>query len=97
MNLGIHDAMALGRALSGVLESGSTELLEAYAEAQRPIAKNVIDVTDMLTKLATTNERLREIRNVIVDVLDPMIRTRLAWRLSMLGYEKEIRENIQLT
>ena len=97
MNLGIHDAIALARALSAVLEGGSSELLDAYAEAQRPVAEDVITVTDMLTKVATTSEHLRGIRNAIVDVLDPMIHSRLAWRLSLLGSEKEIRENIQLT
>jgi 2-polyprenyl-6-methoxyphenol hydroxylase-like FAD-dependent oxidoreductase len=38
MNLGIHDAIALGRALSNVLEGGSTELLNSYAATQRPMA-----------------------------------------------------------
>ena len=58
--------------------------------------QKVITVTDMLTKIATTSEHLRGVRNVILDVLDPMTHSRLAWRLSLLGYEKEIRENIQL-
>ncbi|HZQ56038.1 MAG TPA: FAD-dependent oxidoreductase [Bryobacteraceae bacterium] len=96
MNLGIHDAIALARALSAVLGGATTDLLDSYGEAQNRIAKGVINVTDMLTKIATTSEHLRGIRNVIVDVLDPMVHSRLAWRLSQLGYEKEIRENIQL-
>jgi 2-polyprenyl-6-methoxyphenol hydroxylase-like FAD-dependent oxidoreductase len=92
MNLGIHDAVALGHALSSVLESGSTTPLDAYGDVQRPIAEEVISVTDLLTKVATTNERLTEIRNVLLHVLDPMIHTRLAWRLSLLKYHDEARQ-----
>lgn len=92
MNLGIHDAVALGHALSSALESGSMDLLDSYGEAQRPIAEEVISVTDLLTKVATTNEHLREIRNLLLHVLDPMIRTRVAWRLSLLEYQEEARQ-----
>jgi 2-polyprenyl-6-methoxyphenol hydroxylase-like FAD-dependent oxidoreductase len=84
MNLGIHDAIALGRALSNVLEGQSPDLLDSYAATQRPMAQEVISTTDLLTNVATVNEPLSEIRNVLVRVLDPMIRKRLAWRLSLL-------------
>jgi 2-polyprenyl-6-methoxyphenol hydroxylase-like FAD-dependent oxidoreductase len=86
MNLGIHDAIALGRALSNVLEGDSPDLLDSYAATQRPMAQEVISTTDLLTNIATMNEPMSEIRNVLVHVLDPMIRKRLAWRLSLLGY-----------
>ncbi|MHB8815368.1 MAG: FAD-dependent oxidoreductase [Steroidobacteraceae bacterium] len=89
MNLGIHDAVALGHSLSGALESGSMDLLDSYGDAQRHVAQEVISVADFLTKIATTNEHLREMRNVLLHVLDPMIRTRVAWRLSLLGYQDE--------
>ncbi len=89
MNLGIHDAIALGRALSNVIEGGSADLLDSYAVTQRPMAEQVISTTDLLTKIATTNGALREIRNALVHVLDPMVRTRVAWRLSLLGYRDE--------
>jgi 2-polyprenyl-6-methoxyphenol hydroxylase-like FAD-dependent oxidoreductase len=89
MNLGIHDAVALGHSLSNALESGSMDLLDSYGDAQRHVAQEVISVADFLTKIATTNEHLREIRNVLLHVLDPMIRTRVAWRLSLLGYQDE--------
>ena len=39
MNLGIHDAITLARTLFAALEGGSAELLDTYAEAQRPVAK----------------------------------------------------------
>ena len=94
MNLGIHDAIALGRALSMILQGGSTALLDAYAAAQRPVAEEVISTTNLLTKVATTNEHLRAVRNLAVGMLDPLIRSRLAWRLSLLGYN-ETRETIR--
>jgi 2-polyprenyl-6-methoxyphenol hydroxylase-like FAD-dependent oxidoreductase len=93
MNLGIHDAIALGRALSIILEGGSAGVLDAYAAAQRPVANEVISTTNLLTKVATANEHLRAARNLAVSMLDPLIRSRLAWRLSLLGYN-ETRETI---
>jgi 2-polyprenyl-6-methoxyphenol hydroxylase-like FAD-dependent oxidoreductase len=89
MNLGIHDAIALGRALSNVLEGRSPDLLDSYTATQRPMAQDVISTTDLLTNIATMGEPLSELRNVLVHVLDPMIRKRLAWRLSLLGYREE--------
>lgn len=88
MNLGIHDAIALGRALSLILEGGSADLLDAYAAAQRPVAEEVISTTNLLTKVATTSEHFRAVRNLAVSMLDPLIRSRLAWRLSLLGYDE---------
>jgi 2-polyprenyl-6-methoxyphenol hydroxylase-like FAD-dependent oxidoreductase len=46
MNLGINDAVALGRALSEIHEGAPLSVLDRYAEAQRPIAKEVISITD---------------------------------------------------
>jgi 2-polyprenyl-6-methoxyphenol hydroxylase-like FAD-dependent oxidoreductase len=94
MNLGIHDAITLGRALSMILQGGSVDLLDAYAAAQRPIAEQVIGITNLLTTIATTNEHLRAVRNIVVRMLDPLVHKRLAWRLSLLGYN-DTRETIQ--
>ena len=88
MNLGIHDAIALGRALSMILGGGSAALLDAYAAAQRPVAEEVISITNLLTTVATADEHLRPVRNLAVSMLDPLIRSRLAWRLSLLGYNE---------
>jgi len=85
MNLGIHDAVALGRALSGILEGDSADLLDSYNIAQRPVAKQVISLTNLLTKIATMPERLRLTRNIILGILNPFIRRRLARRLSLLS------------
>jgi 2-polyprenyl-6-methoxyphenol hydroxylase-like FAD-dependent oxidoreductase len=84
MNLGINDAIALGRLLPGILEDNLPDRLEAYNAVQRPIAKQVISVTDLLTNVATLRGPLRRLRNIVLYVLSPFIRRRLSWRLSLL-------------
>jgi 2-polyprenyl-6-methoxyphenol hydroxylase-like FAD-dependent oxidoreductase len=86
MNLGINDAVALGRALSEVLEGASLSVLDNYAETQRPTAEEVISITDLLTKTATLPEPLVLLRNIVVGALNPLIRKGLARRLSLLNY-----------
>lgn len=66
-------------------------MLDEYAAAQRRVAEEVISTTALLTKVATTSEHLREARNCVVGMLDPLIRSRLAWRLSLLGYNGRLR------
>ncbi len=92
MNLGINDAAALGKALLEILDGGSPNTLNSYNAAQRPVAKQVIFITNWLTRAATT-KHWRQIRNVAVSILSPIIRARLAWRLSLLGYLKESPES----
>lgn len=91
MNLGINDAIALGRTLSRMRDGISLDLLDFYDAMQRPIAKRVISITSLLTKTATVPEPLGLIRNLLVGALSPIIRRRLAWRLSQLGYLKSSR------
>jgi 2-polyprenyl-6-methoxyphenol hydroxylase-like FAD-dependent oxidoreductase len=86
MNLGINDAVALGRALSEVFEGTPLTVLDRYADTQRPIAKEVISITNLLTKTATLPEPLVLLRNMVVGALNPFIRQGLARRLSLLGY-----------
>jgi 2-polyprenyl-6-methoxyphenol hydroxylase-like FAD-dependent oxidoreductase len=94
MNLGINDAVALGRALSDIIGGASPNLLDSYNEIQRPIAKQVIRITDLLTKAATLPESLGWIRNLIVSGLSEIIGRRVARRLSLLGnLKKDLNEN----
>jgi 2-polyprenyl-6-methoxyphenol hydroxylase-like FAD-dependent oxidoreductase len=86
MNLGINDAIALGRMLSRMHDGISLDLLDSYDAMQRSIAKRVISITSWLTRAATIPEPLSLIRNLLVGALSPIIRRRLAWRLSQLGY-----------
>ena len=88
MNLGIQDAVALGNALTTALTGGPDSVLDDYAAARRPIAQQVITLTDRLTRMATLPRGLRPIRNIAMGVAGriPAVQRALAWRLSGLVY-----------
>lgn len=88
MNLGIQDAIALADALVTALDSGSEQTLDAYSAARRPIAQQVVTLTDRLTDLATLPRVLRPLRNVFLGIVGriPAARRTLAARLSGLVY-----------
>ncbi len=84
MNLGIQDAVALADAL----HDGSDAALDAYSASRRPIAQQVLAMTDRLTRLATLPRAARPARNGLMRLAAqvPAVRNRLAWRLSGLVY-----------
>jgi 2-polyprenyl-6-methoxyphenol hydroxylase-like FAD-dependent oxidoreductase len=88
MNLGIQDAVALADALAGVLDGGPDSVLDDYSAARRPIAQQVVEMTDRLTRLATLPRAARPIRNAAIGLLGriPAIQRALAMRLSGLVY-----------
>jgi 2-polyprenyl-6-methoxyphenol hydroxylase-like FAD-dependent oxidoreductase len=88
MNLGIQDAVALAEALTQVLGGSPDTVLDDYAAARRPIAQQVITLTDRLTRMATLPRALRPIRNTAMGVAGriPAVRHALARRLSGLVY-----------
>jgi 2-polyprenyl-6-methoxyphenol hydroxylase-like FAD-dependent oxidoreductase len=88
MNLGIQDAVALADALTQVLGGSPDTVLDDYAAARRPIAQQVITLTDRLTRMATLPRALRPFRNTAMGVAGriPAVRRALAWRLSGLVY-----------
>jgi 2-polyprenyl-6-methoxyphenol hydroxylase-like FAD-dependent oxidoreductase len=88
MNTGIQDAIVLAEALAVALSNGNEEPLNAYGLIRRPIAKEVVQFTDRLTRLATVGKRLRTTRNTFLRLLSriPAFRRQLAWRLSGLVY-----------
>ncbi|MEZ0052228.1 2-polyprenyl-6-methoxyphenol hydroxylase-like FAD-dependent oxidoreductase [Mycobacterium sp. MAA66] len=87
MNLGIQDAMALGDALTAVLETGRDAALDEYSAARRPLAQQVVALTDRLTRLATLPAPVRPIRNAVVGLAGrtTALQHQLAWRLSGLA------------
>ncbi|MGB8408213.1 MAG: FAD-dependent monooxygenase [Mycobacterium sp.] len=87
MNLGIQDAMALGDALTAVLETGRDAVLDEYSAARRPLAQQVVALTDRLTRLATLPAPVRPIRNAVVGLAGrtTTLQHQLAWRLSGLA------------
>lgn len=88
MNLGIQDAVALADALAAVLAGGPDSRLDEYSAARRPIAQEVVEMTDQLTRLATLPRAARPIRNAAIRVVGriPAVRSGLARRLSGLVY-----------
>ena len=88
MNLGIQDAVALADALALVLAGESDSVLDDYSDARRPIAQQVVEMTDRLTRLATLPRAARPIRNAAIGLTGrvPSVQRALAWRLSGLVY-----------
>ncbi|MDT5071644.1 MAG: hypothetical protein QOH82_964 [Mycobacterium sp.] len=88
MNLGIQDAIELADALTAALDGGSDSLLDEYSATRRPIAQQVVELTDRLTKLATLPRALRPVRNAMLGVIGhlPPATRALASRLSGLVY-----------
>jgi 2-polyprenyl-6-methoxyphenol hydroxylase-like FAD-dependent oxidoreductase len=88
MNLGIQDAVALADALGAVLAGRADSALDEYSAARRPIAQDVVAMTDRLTRLATLPRAARPIRNTVIGLAGrvPAVRRALARRLSGLVY-----------
>jgi 2-polyprenyl-6-methoxyphenol hydroxylase-like FAD-dependent oxidoreductase len=88
MNLGIQDAVALADALATVLGGAPDTVLDDYSASRRPIAKQVVALTDRLTRLATMPRVLRPARNVLLGVVGrtPPATRALALQLSGLRY-----------
>jgi 2-polyprenyl-6-methoxyphenol hydroxylase-like FAD-dependent oxidoreductase len=88
MNLGIQDAIALADALAQVLAGESDSVLDDYSAARRPIAQQVVEMTDRLTRLATLPRAARPFRNFAIGMAGriPAVRRALAMRLSGLVY-----------
>ena len=88
MNLGIQDAVALADALAGVLGGAPDGTLDDYSAARRPIAQQVVEMTDRLTRLATLPRVARRVRNAAIGLAGrvPFVRRALAMRLSGLVY-----------
>jgi 2-polyprenyl-6-methoxyphenol hydroxylase-like FAD-dependent oxidoreductase len=88
MNLGIQDAVVLADALAAVLDGASDALLDEYSATRRPIATQVVELTDRLTRLATLPRPLRPVRNVGLGIIGriPSATRGIALRLSGLVY-----------
>jgi 2-polyprenyl-6-methoxyphenol hydroxylase-like FAD-dependent oxidoreductase len=88
MNLGIQDAVVLADALARVLAGQPDSLLDDYSESRRPIAQQVVEMTDRLTRLATLPRAARPVRNTAIGLAGriPAVRRALAMRLSGLVY-----------
>ncbi|HET7665126.1 MAG TPA: FAD-dependent monooxygenase [Mycobacterium sp.] len=88
MNLGIQDGVALADALAAVHGGAPDSVLADYSAARRPIAQQVVEMTDRLTRLATLPRAARPIRNTAIGLAGriPAVQRGLASRLSGLVY-----------
>jgi 2-polyprenyl-6-methoxyphenol hydroxylase-like FAD-dependent oxidoreductase len=88
MNLGIQDGVALADALARVLAGEPESVLDDYSAARRPIAQQVVAMTDRLTRLATLPRAARPLRNAVIGLAGriPAVRRALATQLSGLVY-----------
>ncbi|MCO5999631.1 FAD-dependent oxidoreductase [Actinoallomurus rhizosphaericola] len=81
MNTGIQDAVDLARRLADGAEDG-------YEDARRPVALDVVAMTDRMTRAATAGgPAARAVRNTLLTVAghNAAVRRRLAMRLSELA------------
>jgi 2-polyprenyl-6-methoxyphenol hydroxylase-like FAD-dependent oxidoreductase len=88
MNIGIQDAVALGRTLLEVLMERAPDAALDDAERRRPVAQRVVALTDRATRIATVTHPLaRTARNIAIGLLGriPAVRQRLALQLSALS------------
>jgi 2-polyprenyl-6-methoxyphenol hydroxylase-like FAD-dependent oxidoreductase len=82
MNTGIQDAIALAAVLAGGTD------LDRYETVRRPIAADVVALTDRMTKIATLRSpRLIAVRNTVLPMVGsvPAVRRGLAMNLSELS------------
>ncbi|TQL66950.1 2-polyprenyl-6-methoxyphenol hydroxylase-like FAD-dependent oxidoreductase [Nocardioides albertanoniae] len=88
MNTGLQDAVVLGDALVAVITGGDETALDDYGARRRPVAQEVVELSDRLTQFGLAQGVRRSVRNVVLSVLAkvPRFRRMLAWRLSGLVY-----------
>ena len=88
MNTGIQDAMTLASVLAAAVGDPADSVdLDAYEATRRPVASQVIIMTDRLTRAANTrNPLLRPMRNLAFTLAGhiPAVTRRLAMNLSEL-------------
>ncbi len=95
MNTGIQDAVVLARRLSAITGGAPAgPELAAYEAERRPVAEQVVTMTDRMTKVATTGSvPLQKARNALMRALDwlPPVHRTMAMTLSELVYDPERR------
>ncbi|KAJ3868235.1 hypothetical protein EV359DRAFT_32708 [Lentinula novae-zelandiae] len=89
MNLGICDAVALGRAIAQHIESGDDAIFIEYSSRRKEIAMQVIQATKRMTEIINIPNRWRRrIASILMYAANWItpIRRKIAWRLSGLTY-----------
>jgi 2-polyprenyl-6-methoxyphenol hydroxylase-like FAD-dependent oxidoreductase len=93
MNTGLHDVWNLAWKIDLVVHGhGNEALLESYSAERRPVIKNVIETTDLLTKaMGTPNKIAQTLRNAVIPMVSRLAPFQHAFvqRLSELGIAYE--------
>ncbi|MDQ2801265.1 MAG: FAD-dependent monooxygenase [Pseudomonadota bacterium] len=89
MNIGIQDVCDLGDRLAAVLGGDADDAqLAGYEAARRPVAEQIVAMTDRLTRVATMQGPVcQELRNLAIEVVGhlPRVRRKLAEQFSELN------------
>lgn len=88
MNTGIQDAVALAPCLARAVRHGDTAELTAWATRRHQIARDVVRMTDAMTRAATLTSPLsRALRDTALGLVgnSPYFQRKLAARLAELG------------
>ena len=92
MNIGIQDAVDLGGTLADVLAGRAGEsALQGYEQRRRPMALQVVRLTDRATTMATLHGRpARAARNAAMTLAGrvPAVRYRVARQLAELPADR---------
>jgi 2-polyprenyl-6-methoxyphenol hydroxylase-like FAD-dependent oxidoreductase len=88
MNIGMHDGLALADALADALDGSGDEPLDRYEAQRRPVAVQVRQFTDRMTRMLTSRgllgRRTRDLTMRLAGAVPP-IRHRLAMSISELN------------
>ena len=95
MNTGIQDAVELARQLNALLDGASHHLgLAEYERLRRPVALEVVKLTDRATRMATLRRRpARVMRNAALRTVarHPAVNRRIALRIAELDQPSRAR------
>ncbi|MGE4220162.1 MAG: FAD-dependent monooxygenase [Alphaproteobacteria bacterium] len=89
MNIGIQDALALAPALAAAYGGGDADAaLRRYDAQRRPVAEDVVRLTDRMTRVATLRDGPAKLRNLALRALDRIepAKRRIAYRMAELNY-----------
>ncbi|AVR96148.1 FAD-dependent monooxygenase [Pseudoduganella armeniaca] len=87
MNIGIQDAVELAEPLALALRAGDLSGIEAWARRRHEVAREVVRMTDGLTRMATVSSGLgRAVRQAVLGLVghSEFLRQRIAVRLAEL-------------
>jgi 2-polyprenyl-6-methoxyphenol hydroxylase-like FAD-dependent oxidoreductase len=87
MNTGIQDAVLLGERLASVLAGRQPDsFLDGYETERRPVAQQVVRMTDQMTRMATLTGIVGQLRNLGLRTVDhlPAVKRMIATRMAEL-------------